>query len=44
MSASTATRPAPAPARPGPAPRPWHSELRRGLAPWAGAAVLLTTA
>ncbi|MGA5292678.1 hypothetical protein ACPCKV_01920 [Streptomyces koyangensis] len=44
MSAPTATRPAPAPPNPGAAPSPWRSELRRGLAPWAGAAVLLTLA
>ncbi|WP_436738901.1 hypothetical protein [Streptomyces sp. BBFR102] len=44
MSAPTATRPAPAPPYPGAAPSPWRSELRRGLALWAGAAVLLTTA
>ncbi|MFE1148248.1 hypothetical protein ACFW42_14155 [Streptomyces albidoflavus] len=44
MSAPTATRPAPAPPSPGAAPSPWRSELRRGLAPWAGAAVLLTLA
>ncbi|OWA16291.1 hypothetical protein B9W68_08425 [Streptomyces sp. CS227] len=44
MSAPTATRPAPAPPGPEAAPSPWRSELRRGLAPWAGAAVLLTLA
>ncbi|WP_195730367.1 hypothetical protein [Streptomyces albidoflavus] len=44
MSAPTATRPAPAPPGPDAAPSPWRSELRRGLAPWAGAAVLLTLA
>ncbi|MET7509155.1 hypothetical protein [Streptomyces albidoflavus] len=44
MSAPTVTRPAPAPPGPDAAPSPWRSELRRGLAPWAGAAVLLTLA
>lgn len=44
MSAPTATRTAPAPPNPVAAPGPWRSELRRGLAPWAGAAVLLTLA
>ncbi|ESP99752.1 Hypothetical protein B591_08540 [Streptomyces sp. GBA 94-10 4N24] len=44
MSAPTATRPAPAPPNPAAAPSPWRSELRRGLAPWAGAAVLVTLA
>ncbi|KLI97121.1 ABC transporter permease [Streptomyces sp. KE1] len=44
MSAPTATRPAPASPGPDAAPSPWRSELRRGLPPWAGAAVLLTLA
>ncbi|MFD4986777.1 hypothetical protein [Streptomyces sp. NPDC058374] len=44
MSAPTTARPAPAAPHTGAAPHPWRSELRRGIAPWAGVAVLLTSA